>query len=93
MKFKAGDPVWVRVLIPHNGIAVGEYAAVVIGLGPGRGSDYYVDVFGVPPPWYGSYWEAREPYMRPRRDDYQQDEGLSSREEIDKLRWVGVELA
>jgi hypothetical protein len=63
----------------------GEYAAVVID----EPVPYWVVPWGTSPIYaldaegYGCC-AAREEYLRPRRDDYQQHEGLGSRDELVK---------
>lgn len=78
MKFKPGDPVWVRTRgIPEA--TAGEYPAVILGVSTSRGLPWYrIDVITV----RGRIWIANERNLRPRRDDYQQHEGLGSRDDL-----------
>lgn len=85
-KFKPGDPVWARVIDCNlDLIPIGEHAAIVSGedfprhIRPlGNGLIYGVDI----PPW--GLCVIREEFLRPRRDDYQQHEGLGARDQLNK---------
>jgi hypothetical protein len=94
MKFSPGDPVWAWTAgWPEINLTCGEHAAVVICAC--HGSDecdhffypgYLIDVPGVPCPAPNKIWCCNERQLRPRRDDYQQREGLGSMDKIyDKL--------
>lgn len=81
MKFKSGDPVWVRSEGPPNDDPPkGEHAGVVLG--------EYDWPFGWPHTSYqvevgeSTPWVCAEPCLRPRRDDYQQHEPRVSREDL-----------
>jgi hypothetical protein len=78
-KFKAGDPVWVK----HNETRR-EYPAFIIQflniICPGHGAWFYeLSIEGFP-----GRWDCCEPWLRPRRDDYQQHEPLGSRADLTK---------
>ena len=87
-KFSPGDPVWARC----DGVRfpLGEYAAVVIESSPAaqflteftKKQFYTVDIQNCPPPPGRFGWTISEGFLRPRRDDYQQHEGLGSRDKL-----------
>jgi len=85
MKYKAGDPVWARRNNYRPGQPPpGEYPAIVIGLWKetAKGPVYQLDSLGllvVPP---RTVVTCRKDFLRPRRDDYQQREGLGSRDQL-----------
>jgi hypothetical protein len=47
-------------------------------------ADYLVEIINYPPPPCDRYWAAHELALRPRRDDYQQHEGLGSMDKINR---------
>lgn len=74
-KFKSGDLVWAQTW-PYGK----EVAAVVVSVAGKCRSDhwiYYVESLL-------NKGEVCEPYIRPRRDDYQQHEPLGRRADLDK---------
>ena len=75
-RFSAGDPVWAQV--PPNGREVAAVVLSLVGLCPQGHVVYnlHCDEFGE--------GEGCEPFIRPRRDDYQQHEPLGSRADLDK---------
>lgn len=99
-KFSPGDPVWLRAInIPGyqpNHIAPGEYSAVISPCT----APYWVEPYGVGPIYVLDVQAfdlciAREEFIRPRRDDYQQHEKLGSMNEVftPKLDERSLELA
>lgn len=85
-KFKAGDPVWVRSV--DEARPKGEYAGTVtlvtdVPCPLHEARIYGVEVPSVPISGYEG-WAVCEPFLRPRRDDYQQREPLGSRQDLDK---------
>lgn len=90
-KFNPGDPVWARVVmmdrppsLPNaiwTGAPPGEYAAVIVT--EVYRETYMIDCISLNRPGYDMLCGSH--YLRPRRDDYQQHEGLGSREECDNL--------
>ena len=96
MRFKAGDPVWAKVqssslpiCAANMGVPVGEHAAVIDACIPKWGGCYIITILAYPCP-DPTGWMAYDQNLRPRRDDYQQHEGLSSREKIERLRSMTV---
>lgn len=91
MKFSPGDPVWAYT--QGNLYArAGEHAAVVISSCPGdfmcphsSESGYIIDILKIPCPISGKQWCSSEPFLRPRRDDYQQLEETISRDELNRV--------
>jgi hypothetical protein len=86
-KFKPGDPVWARRDrrdYENDGqtIPPGEYAAIVTKVlrVSEFGQDYRLRLLDNPLPGV-----AAEPWLRPRRDDYQQHEPRVTREELDSV--------
>jgi hypothetical protein len=80
-KFKAGDPVWVKHTDTRR-----EYPAFIIkflnDICPGHNAWLYeLSIEGFP-----GQWDSCEPWIRPRRDDYQQHEPLGSRADLTKPR-------
>lgn len=90
MKFSPGDLVWIRTYAKmEKRIPPGEHAAIVVRLYfTGEDGQYYlIDVPSFPARQYEpsaltDMWVANERYLRPRRDDYQQHEGLGSRDKL-----------
>jgi hypothetical protein len=89
-KFKPNDPVWVsrskqvpvNSQIPPGLNPRGETAAVVLGSWILLKSHYYaLDICG-------NDWSFAEVLLRPRRDDYQQREGLSTRGRLNKILYM-----
>lgn len=74
MKYSPGDPVWAK----HDSYTV-ELAAVIIRFVKRCGADH--DMYEVDSA-KESIGYCCEPYLRPRRDDYQQHEGLGSRDKL-----------
>jgi hypothetical protein len=90
MKFKVGDPVWAGSASPGStatdlGVPIKELPAVVLGAYEinDRGQSYYINLIGYQPP-RAQGWTWRENNLRPRRDDYQQHEGLGARDQFTK---------
>jgi hypothetical protein len=82
VKFAAGDPIWARIELnarEFRGVVI-KYQPVLSQLSLScHGEIYSVDVPGIPlPPGF-----IEQAFcvccLRPRRDDYQQREGLGSR--------------
>lgn len=87
MKFKPGDLVWVHVepnspCYQRKILGLGEYQGVVIRYAwehPKWGTVWDVEIAGE-----SGEWESDAAHMRPRRDDYQQHEGLGSMDKINQ---------
>jgi hypothetical protein len=82
VKFKPGDLVWIKVnshSYAHviRQVPVGEIAGVVEQLDPPE--DYWCNMAG-----YSGSWCCDDKILRPRRDDYQQHEGLGSMDKINR---------
>lgn len=87
-KFKAGDPVWVLSVSTER--PTGEYAGVIIAVTDKLCTAHDAILYGVeipfcPHPTGIAGWAVCEPYLRPRRDDYQQHEPLGSKKDLDKI--------
>lgn len=89
-KYKSGDPVWARQtdepsrlpgLITVSFLSMGEHPAVVIDYW--KDGMYYIELLDVSMLPYHRLVTG-ENYLRPRRDDYQQLEGLGSMNSIDQ---------
>lgn len=83
MKFNPGDPVWVMFWRPDLSIT-GEKPGVVVSVAYawcGR-PHWQVDMPFTGDARPGTIWTCDEKDMRPRRDDYQQHEGLGSMTKI-----------
>lgn len=74
-KFKPGDLVWACIM------KGGEVAAVVESITGICQNDHYVYIVQDSV----TKGECCEPWLRPRRDDYQQREPLSSRKELNRF--------
>lgn len=91
-KFKPGDSVWIRqppeATQSLNYLPVGEHPTVVKGLVEDP-LCYWPDVqhyvLDMQPPPGRRRVVAPEFALRPRRDDYQQHEGLGTREQLDDI--------
>lgn len=83
MKFSIGDPVWARS--DGQVLTAGEYAGIVIDQYH-LPNTYLVDIPTAPArkfcPAPRDEWPCHESTLRPRRDDYQQHEGLGRREDL-----------
>lgn len=89
-KFSPGDPVWLRAVnIPGrepNHIAPGEYSAVISPCT----APYWAEPYGVGPIYVLDVQAfdlciAREEFIRPRRDDYQQHQALGSKKQLEQI--------
>lgn len=92
MKYKAGDPVWAlrRAHYVNHHVPSGEHPGIVEGpyngyLGEAREwYEVFIPAYPCPLSEGGPTWAICETVLRPRRDDYQQHEGLGSRENLTK---------
>lgn len=80
MKFSPGDPVWARQEKNMPTLPAGEHAGTVIARPLNWYSRYEVDLLYHKPKF--SWFGFLESELRPRRDDYQQHEGLGSMDKI-----------
>jgi hypothetical protein len=90
MKFKPGDLVWALVKplsdAAWHGVPPGEIPGVITGVYTAPDEAYSVDLPGyIAPSHFRAGWWGFHYQFRPRRDDYQQHEGLGSMDEIRKL--------
>lgn len=85
-KFSPGDPVWVREDGSGNYLSPGEYPAIVICRSNRLSSKgyplYQIDLPSIKLPAWAAAAHTPENMMRPRRDDYQQQEKLGSMDEV-----------
>jgi hypothetical protein len=86
MKFFPGDPVWARSTGRdlNNQPPAAEYAATV--LEEERPEWYRIEILSyVNPLTHDHIFWSKGKFLRPRRDDYQQHEPLSTRDDLDRV--------
>lgn len=86
MKFSPGDPVWARSTGRNlkNQPPAGEYAATVL---EEDSPDWYrIEILSYLNPLTSDhvFW-CKGKHLRPRRDDYQQHEPRSTRDDLDQI--------
>lgn len=87
-KFRPGDLAWMRCTKTDE-IPAGEYPIAIIAILPYLLCNQYVYRTDFPPHFPYQAVSALEHRLRPRRDDYQQHEPLSS---ISVTSWVLTSL-